>query len=64
MFGWAYLDDRGEEIGSSERFPERQQAEDWMGRAWQDLAERGVEEVVLIDHERDRPIYRMGLREE
>jgi hypothetical protein len=61
---WTYVDDAGEEMGNSETFDDRQTAEDWMGQAWQDLLERGVEEVVLVDHERDRTVYRMGLREE
>ena len=32
-----------------------------MGRSWQDLAENGIEEVVLFDKVRDRHVYRMGL---
>jgi hypothetical protein len=32
-----------------------------MGDAWSGLRERGVEEVVLMDEERGRRIYRMGL---
>jgi hypothetical protein len=62
-FVWAYLDDSGNEIGRSEPFPERDDAEDWMGACWQDLLERGVEEVALQDEERGRRVYRMGLRE-
>jgi hypothetical protein len=47
----------------SEPFQDRQAAEAWMGEAWSDLLARGVEEVVLVDRERDRTVYRMGLRE-
>jgi hypothetical protein len=32
-----------------------------MGVAWPDLAERGVEQVELVDRSRDRRVYRMGL---
>ena len=34
-----------------------------MGQAWQDLLERGVEQVALEDGERGSRVYRMGLRE-
>lgn len=61
MFGWTYIDGTGEEIGRSQRFPDAQAAEDWMGNCWQDLLENGIEEVILHDHERGRRIYRMGL---
>jgi hypothetical protein len=63
-FSWTYLDDSGEDVGTSEQFEDREAAEDWMGQCWQDLLERGIEEVVLMDRERDRRVYRMGLREE
>jgi len=62
-FSWAYLDDGGSEVGRSEAFPDREAAEEWMGQAWQDLLERGIEEVALIDDDRGRRVYRMGLRE-
>lgn len=63
MFAWTYLDGSGEEIGRSESFPDQEAAEDWIGRTWQDLLERGVEEVALVDHGRARQLYRMGLQE-
>jgi len=61
MFGWHYIDGNGEDVGTSGRFPDRDAAEDWMGQSWQGLAQVGVEEVVLMDHVRDRRVYRMGL---
>jgi hypothetical protein len=61
MFAWRYLDEEGEELGSSERFSDTEAAESWMGEAWADLHERGVEEVVLVDEERGERLYRMGL---
>lgn len=61
MFGWAYIDGSGEEVGTSRRFSDAESAEDWMGTCWQDLFQNGVEEVVLLDHDRGRRMYRMGL---
>jgi hypothetical protein len=63
-FAWAYLDEAGQDLGSSAQFADREAAESWMGERWQDLLERGVEEVELIDRDRDRRVYRMGLRAE
>lgn len=63
MFAWTYLDGNGEEVGMSNRFPDAEAAEDWMGNCWRDLLENGIEEVVLLDHERGRRLYRMGLGE-
>ncbi|HYT79477.1 MAG TPA: hypothetical protein VEQ37_09510 [Actinomycetota bacterium] len=39
----------------------REDAESWMSEAWAALRERGIEEVVLLDEDRDDPLYRMGL---
>jgi hypothetical protein len=61
MFLWRYLDDAGQSVGSSEPFADREEAESWMGQAWSDLHDRGIEEVLLIDEDRDDPLYRMGL---
>ena len=64
MFAWRYLDETGAELGTSHPFPDQASAEAWMGDAWSGLRERGVEEVELMDEERGRRIYRMGLAEE
>lgn len=61
MFTWQFLDGNSVEVGASDRFPDREAAESWMGEAWADLRDRGVEEVVLFDQERGRQVYRMGL---
>jgi hypothetical protein len=61
MFDWTYLDDTGNEVGRSARFDDTEAAEDWLGTAWRDLAEQGIEQVELIDRTRERTIYRMGL---
>ena len=63
MFEWRYLDAQGGDVGTSEQFADRASAEAWMGEAWSDLLGRGVEEVVLVDREGGRTLYRMGLRE-
>ena len=61
MFAWTYLDQSGDEVGTSPRFEDTQEAEDWIGGTWPDLLENGVESVVLFDHLRGRRLYRMGL---
>ncbi len=61
VYAWTYIDGSGEEIGRSPRFSDTEAAEAWIGSSWQDLLENGIEEVVLMDHARQRRIYRMGL---
>ena len=63
MLTWRYLDADGEETGRSAEFADRDEAESWMGQAWSDLLDQGVEEVALHDEERGRRLYRMSLRE-
>jgi len=58
---WDYLDAGGRTMGRSEPFAERSAAEDWMGQAWEELAEQGVQEVELRDEKTGRTVYRMGL---
>lgn len=36
-------------------FPSRSEAESWLGEAWQDLLEQGVERVTLLED--DREVY-------
>jgi hypothetical protein len=38
-----------------ERFPTQADAESWIGEAWRDLLERGVDQVRLFDG--DREVY-------
>ena len=61
MFAWRYLDEAGNVLGESHHFADRTEAETWMGETWADLRDRGVEEVVLVEVERDRVVYRMEL---
>jgi hypothetical protein len=58
---WAFLDAEGEERGRSDPFPDRQAAEDWMAAVWEDLLARGYAQAALVDLDRDRRLYRMGL---
>jgi hypothetical protein len=62
VFAWRFLDASGDEVGTSDPFEDREDAESWMGTVWGDLRERGVEEVVLTDQD-GRRVYRMGLEE-
>ena len=62
-FAWDYLDAGGTSVGRSEVFAARDEAEAWLGLSWEDLLERGVEEVALVDVERGERVYRMGLGE-
>lgn len=61
MFVWTYLDGTGEELGTSRRFSNAEEAEDWIGDSWPDLLENGIEAVELFDHAHGRRVYRMGL---
>ena len=58
---WAFLDAEGAERGRSDPYPDRQAAEDWMATAWEELLERGYVQAALVDVDRDRRLYVMGL---
>jgi hypothetical protein len=60
-FAWRYFGLGGEDRGASELFTDREAAEAWMGDAWADLRDRGIDQVVLEEDGRER--YRMGLGE-
>ncbi len=64
MLGWRFFDASGEEVGRSPHFADAEAADDWLGGAWRDLRENGIEEVVLIDQDRGRRLFRMGLGDE
>lgn len=63
MLCWRYLDGSKEEVGSSERFGGRTDAESWLSGAWPDLRAEGVAEVELVDEATGETLYRMGLDE-
>jgi hypothetical protein len=57
---WRLLDALGSEVAVSEeyadqRFASQGDAESWVGEVWRELAEEGVAEVVLFEH--DRVVY-------
>jgi len=58
---WEYLDGAGKPCGRSKSFPERDAAEEWLGQAWQELADAGVTEVELRDEDGGETLYRMAL---
>jgi hypothetical protein len=60
-WAWLFLDGSGQEAGRSGSFPDRESAEEWMGTAWQDLLSRGYREAALVDLDRNRRLYEMGL---
>jgi hypothetical protein len=63
-FAWDYLDADGATVGRSETFPGRDEAEQWMGRTFEELVERGIREVALVDLDGGARLYRMSLEEE
>jgi hypothetical protein len=60
-FIWVYLDAAGARVGRSERFPGREDAEEFMAHAWEELRERGVTQVELVDEDGGTAEYRMSL---
>ncbi|MCD9197501.1 hypothetical protein [Aeromicrobium wangtongii] len=48
---WAYESSAGDVIGRSEVFESRSDAESWVGEAFGDLLEDGVDQVRLFDGE-------------
>jgi hypothetical protein len=40
---------------TTEKFPSQADAESWIGESWQEVAETGVDQVVLL--EGDREVY-------
>jgi hypothetical protein len=64
VFVWRYLDAEGNDVGASDRFADREDAESWVGDSWEQLLERGVERVSLIDEGAEKRLYTMGLRED
>lgn len=64
---WRLQDAAGETVTAGVNlehgFPSRGEAESWIGEAWQELLDAGVEQVTLLDE--DREVYGpMSLRPE
>jgi len=54
---WRLEDASGAEVDlvgdlAGERFTSQADAESWVGEIWADLAEQGVDQVTLFEHER------------
>lgn len=57
---WRLVDAAGQEVAvteeyADERFASQGDAESWVGEVWRDLADQGVDAVVLLEH--DREVY-------
>lgn len=57
---WRLVGPGGGEVAVSEeyadqRFASQADAESWVGETWRELAEQGVDAVVLLEH--DREVY-------
>ena len=58
VWRWRLEDSSGNEVSSSvgsPRFPSQSDAESWVGEVWRDLADDGVDQVTLL--EGDREVY-------
>lgn len=49
VWSWQYENSAGENVGTSEEFDNRADAESWVGTAFEDLLEDGVEQVHLLE---------------
>ncbi|MGJ9411957.1 hypothetical protein ACHAAC_04525 [Aeromicrobium sp. CF4.19] len=47
-WSWVYEDGTGTEVGRSESFDSRSDAESWVGESFGDLVEDGVDQVRLL----------------
>jgi hypothetical protein len=63
VFVWRYLTASGDVAGSSDRFEDRAAAETWLSSTWEDLLDRDLDAVELLDEGTGDPVYRMSLRE-
>lgn len=61
-WGWRLEDSSGAEVdarnsapGGSPRFSSQADAESWLGETWRDLLDDGVDQVILL--EGDREVY-------
>lgn len=59
---WEYLGASEDIVGRSEVFESRGDAETWIGEAFGDLLEQGIEQVKLLEGASER--YLMSLRAE
>ncbi len=50
-WSWTYEDADGNDVGRSPAFDSRGDAESWVGEAFADLVEEGVDQVRLLEDE-------------
>lgn len=48
-WSWTYENAAGDQVGRSEVFESRGDAESWVGESFGDLVEQGVDQVRLLD---------------
>lgn len=63
---WVLLDGEGRELRTVELFGSQKEAEDWLGGAWESLAEEGAACVRLVACDEvlgDEVVYEMKLSE-
>lgn len=46
---WTFENSAGEQVGRSEEFESRGDAESWVGEAFGELLEKGIDQVRLFD---------------
>jgi hypothetical protein len=56
---WRYLEGSTVEVGWSQEFAHREEAEAWLADQWEELAGLGIDVVALVDN--DREVFRMSL---
>jgi hypothetical protein len=61
---WRYRDAGGADLGASDVFASREDAEAWLAGAWADLRDGAVAEVVLVGTPDGAEVYRMGLEDQ
>lgn len=60
-YRWVLQDEAGNEIRVTDPWPTKEEAEAWMGSAWEDLVAEGGAFVALRSG--DEQVYRMSLAE-
>ncbi len=61
MFVWRYFSVTEATGQTSEPLIDRAAAEAWLAANWEDLSDRGIEEVELTDRTTGEVVYRMTL---
>jgi hypothetical protein len=61
-FTWIVHDAQGRDLRTTELFPTRQAAEEWLGREWGSLADESGDSVSLVEN--GEVVYQMSLRSE